>query len=185
MKNILIIFIALFCTVSICAQNKRDTNSSKKLVAYFSCTGTTKAAAQKIANATGATLYEITPAKAYTSEDLDWRNKKSRSSIEMQDPKSRPAISGKIANINKYDVIFIGYPIWWNLAPRIINTFFESNNLKGKKVVLFATSGSSSIDNSQKTLQSTYKDLDWAPGKLLNGTIDKKTITDWTSKIKK
>lgn len=168
------------------AQQKQDMNNKqsnhKVLVAYFSATGTTARAAQKVAAATGGELYAITPAQPYTSADLDWYDKQSRSSVEMNDPKSRPAIKGRMENIADYDVVFIGYPIWWDLAPRIINTFIESHDLKGKTVVPFATSGSSSIANSAATLKHTYPALKWKEGRLLNRT-DEKTIRTWIEKL--
>lgn len=184
MKNILLILFTLFFALGTYAQTKKSVNSSKKLVAYFSCTGNTKQAAQKIADAIGAELYEIKPAKAYVAADLDYRNKKSRSTFEMQDPSSRPAVSGKIGNIKKYDIIYVGYPIWWNLAPRIINSFIEKNNFKGKKVALFATSGSSTIDNSEKELKKNYKDINWQPGLLIKKNTDNNAIIQWTNGIK-
>lgn len=168
------------------AQQKQDMNSKqsnhKVLVAYFSATGATARAAQKVAHATGGELYAITPAQSYTDADLDWNDKQSRSSVEMNDPKSRPAIKGKKENITDYDVVFIGYPIWWDLAPRIINTFIESHDLKGKTVVPFATSGSSSIANSAVTLKRTYPALDWKEGRLLN-RADEKTIRTWIDRL--
>ncbi|EJX02697.1 flavodoxin, partial [gut metagenome] len=127
--------------------NKNESNQ-KVLVAYFSATGNTARAAQKIAAATGGDLYAITPAQPYNEADLDWRNEKSRSSVEMNNPKARPALGGNAPDISSYDVIFIGYPIWWDLAPRIILTFIESKDWQGKTVIPFATSGSSSISNS-------------------------------------
>lgn len=150
------------------------------LIAYFSATGTTAHAAEKLAEATGGELYAITPAKAYSDADLDWRNKQSRSSVEMKDPKSRPAIKDRKKDLSGYDTIFIGYPIWWNLAPRVINTFIESNDLKGKTVIPFATSGGSTIGNSAAELKKSYPSLDWKAGIMLN-SIDKETL----AKLKK
>ena len=152
------------------------------LVAYFSASGTTARVAGKVAQATGGELYAITPAESYTSADLDWNDKQSRSSVEMNDPKSRPAIKGRKENIADYDVIFIGYPIWWDLAPRIINTFIESHDLKGKTVIPFATSGSSGITNSAAALKKTYPDIDWKEGKLLN-RASAGDIREWVGKL--
>lgn len=158
-------------------------NSNKKvLVTYFSATNTTARIAEKLANVTGGELYAITPAKTYTSADLDWHNKQSRSSVEMNDPKSRPALKEKKANIADYDVVFIGYPIWWDLAPRIINTFIENHDLKGKKVIPFATSGGSTISHSAATLKKEYPALDWKEARLLN-RADEKTIRTWVEKL--
>ena len=131
-------------------------SNHKILVAYFSATGVTARAAQNVAEATGGEVYAITPAKPYTDADLDWRDKQSRSSVEMNDPKARPALGGKRLDVSEYDVVFIGYPIWWNQAPRLINTFIESHNLKGKTVIPFATSGGSTISGSAATLRRTY-----------------------------
>ena len=166
------------------AQNKQGMNkvrSSKTLVAYFSATGTTARAAEKVAKITGGELYAITPAQSYTPADLDWNNSQSRSSVEMNDPKSRPALQGKKENIADYDVIFIGYPIWWNLAPRIINTFIESHDLKGKTIIPFATSGSSTITGSAAALKKSYPTLNWKEGRLLN-RADEKSMRAWLEK---
>lgn len=155
---------------------------SKVLVAYFSATGTTKTIAQRIANVTGGDLYEIGPEQPYTSADLDWTDNKSRSSVEMHNLKSRPAIKGGKAGIDGYDIVFIGFPIWWNLAPTVVNTFIESHSLTGKTVIPFATSGGSSISNSEKELRKAYPEINWREGRLLNGT-DEKTISEWTEKV--
>ena len=118
---------------------------SKKLVAYFSASGTTKKAAERLAKATGADLFEIKPKVPYSSADLNWMDKKSRSSVEMSDPSSRPEIAEKIPNLADYDTVFLGFPIWWYVAPRIINTFVESYDFTGKTLVPFATSGGSGM----------------------------------------
>lgn len=168
------------------AQQRQDMSKGKSnfkiLVAYFSATGTTAQAAKKLANATGGDLYAITPAKSYTSADLDWNDKQSRSSVEMNDPKSRPEIKGKKENIADYDVIFIGYPIWWDLAPRIVNTFIESHDLKGKTIIPFATSGGSSLAGSAAALKKAYPSLNWKEGRLLN-RADEKNIRAWIDKL--
>ena len=132
-------------------------SNHKVLVAYFSATGVTARAAPKVAEVTGGEVYAITPAKPYTDADLDWRDKQSRSSVEMNDPKARPALGGERLDVSEYDVVFIGYPIWWNQAPRLINTFIESHDLKGKTVIPFATSGGSTIAGSAATLKRTYR----------------------------
>ena len=150
----------------------------KVLVAYFSATGVTARAAQEVAEATGGEVYTITPAKPYTDADLDWRDKQSRSSVEMNDPKARPALGGKRLDVSEYDVVFIGYPIWWNQAPRLINTFIESHNLKGKTVIPFATSGGSTISGSAATLKRSYPALEWKDGRLLN-RADENTVRMW------
>ncbi len=169
------------------AQQRQDMNKGKSnnkiLVAYFSATGTTARVAEKLANATGGELYAIAPAKSYTSADLDWNDKQSRSSVEMNDPKSRPGIKGRKENITDYDVVFIGYPIWWDLAPRIINTFIESYDLKGKTVIPFATSGGSSLAGSAAALKKAYPALNWKEGRLLN-RADEKSIRNWIDNCK-
>ena len=178
-KTLLFTVIAfLFTSLQTMAQN----NNKHILVAYFSATGTTARAAEKLANVTGGELYAITPAESYTSADLDWHDKQSRSSVEMNDPKSRPAIKSRKENIADYDVIFIGYPIWWDLAPRIINTFIESHDLKGKTVIPFATSGGSTLTGSVAALKKSYPALNWKEGRLLNRT-DEKTIRTWIEKL--
>lgn len=123
-------------------------------------------------------------AKPYTSADLNWNNKSSRSSVEMKDSSSRPAIATKVKDMAKYEIVFVGFPIWWDLAPTIVNTFIESYNLEGKTVVSFATSGGSSITNSEKTLQKSYPKINWKQGRLLYGRIDKDSISEWLNKIK-
>ena len=129
----------------------------KKLVAYFSASGTTKKTAQLIAKATGADLYEITPKVAYTEADLNWMDKKSRSSVEMNDKKFRPEVEDKDAHIAEYDEIILGFPIWWYVAPTIVNTFLEKYDFSGKKIVLFATSGGSGFGNIVKELQPSWR----------------------------
>lgn len=169
-----------------CAQPKMDMNSQRSnhkiLVAYFSATGTTARAAEKLANVTGGELYAIEPARPYTSADLDWHDKQSRSSVEMNDPKARPAIKDKKENIADYDVVFIGYPIWWDLAPRVVDTFIESHDLKGKTVIPFATSGGSTLTGSATALKRSYPALNWKEGRLLN-RADEKTIRTWIEKL--
>ena len=179
-KTIIAIGAALAATCTTGAQPKAD--KGEILVAYFSATGTTAYAARTIAEVTGGTLHEIVPAVPYSGADLNWNDKDSRSSVEMKDPKARPAIQTPKADVEAYDVIFIGYPIWWDLAPRIINTFIESHNLKGKTVVPFATSGSSSITNSAATLKKDYPDLNWKAGKLLNRATEK-TVSEWVENL--
>lgn len=155
-------------------QQVRDTDAQsgrKVLVAYFSCTGTTEKVADAISKATGGKLYRITPAKAYTSADLDWNNSKSRSSVEMNTESSRPELAGEPVVPEDYDVVFLGYPIWWNLCPRPVNTFLEKYDLSGKTVIPFATSGGSSISDSVKQLKKLYPKIMWKEGRLLNGGV--------------
>lgn len=185
-KCLLVLLSVVGMATATFAQQKQDMNSKqsdhKVLVAYFSATGTTVRAAQKVAAATGGELYAITPSQPYTDADLDWHDKQSRSSVEMNDPKSRPAIKGRMENIADYDVVFIGYPIWWDLAPRIINTFIESHDLKGKTVIPFATSGGSTLAGSATALKKAYPTLNWKEGRLLN-RADEKTVRTWIEKL--
>lgn len=154
----------------------------KKLVAYFSASGTTKKTAEMVAEAAGADLYEITPAVAYTKTDLNWMDKKSRSSVEMNDKKIRPEMTDTDAGIENYDEILLGFPIWWYVAPTIINTFLETYDFSGKKIVLFATSGGSGFGNTVKELQSSAPDAVITEGRLLNcGT--KQEITEWVNSL--
>lgn len=188
MHHLLFVLLAIVgTTTTMYAQENRNMNKTQSekrvLIVYFSATGTTARAAEKLANVTGGELYAITPAQSYTSADLDWHNKQSRSSVEMNDPKARPALGGNKLNMSDYDVIFIGYPIWWNLAPRIVNTFIESHDLKNKTVIPFATSGSSTITNSVTTLKESYPELNWKEGKLLNRTSES-DIRKWIGDLK-
>lgn len=159
--------MALFTLSGINAQNHSD---KKILVAYFSCTGTTEKVAGGIAEAVNGTLYRITPATPYTAADLDWHDRNSRSSVEMNNATSRPPIKDNGINPSDYDIIFIGYPIWWDLCPRSVNTFLDTHNLAGKTIIPFATSGGSTITGSVKDLHRLYSNLLWREGKLLNGT---------------
>ena len=141
---------------------------SKKLIAYFSASGVTADVAVRLAKVAGADLFEIKPEVPYTAADLDWTNKKSRSTIEMNDPASRPAIKEKLANMSDYDVIFVGFPIWWYVAPTIINTFLESYDFAGKTIVPFATSGGSGMGKTVAVLEKVAPKANFKPGKLLN-----------------
>jgi flavodoxin len=148
----------------------------KKLVAYFSASGVTAGKAAQLAKAVGADLYEIAPAAKYTSADLDWQNKNSRSTLEMNDGASRPQLAQKAPDLAAYADVYIGFPIWWYTAPRIINTFLESGDFSDKRIVLFATSGGSDIGKSVKDLKKQYPNLDIAGGKLLNGNVTEDII---------
>lgn len=146
---------------------------SKKLVAYFSASGVTANAAKSMAEAVGADLFEIKPKDPYTKEDLDWMNKKSRSSIEMSDKASRPAVAEKLGSMDKYDTVFLGFPIWWYVAPTIINTFLEDYDFSGKKIVLFATSGGSGFGKTIDMLKGSVSDSTVIQeGKILNGDLN-------------
>lgn len=152
---------------------------SRKLVAYFSASGVTAKAAKALAVAIYADLYEIRPEVPYTRQDLDWNDKNSRSSVEMNDPSSRPAIIGNDAGIENYDVVFVGFPIWWYVAPTIINTFLESYDFSGKTVVPFATSGGSGMGRINGKLQPSCPGARLLPGKLLNGRVPKQELKKW------
>ena len=155
--------LALVCAAMMMPMN------AKTLVAYFSATGTTKAAAEKLAKQYDARLWEIEPAEKYTAEDLDWRNPKSRSSIEMNDPEERPMIK-QCTDITPYDTIYIGFPIWWGICPRIINSWLDNMviMLGDKPIIPFATSGSSGIEEAEAYLKKNYPSLNWQKGLLLN-----------------
>ena len=155
---------------------------SKKLVAYFSASGTTARVADNLAKAAGADLYEIKPAVSYTKEDLNWMNKQSRSSVEMRDKSSRPALADTDADIAAYDTIFIGFPIWWYIAPTIINTFLEVYDFSGKKIVLFATSGGSGFGKAVDSLQPSAPDAEIIAGEILNGNPNEKKLKAFAEK---
>lgn len=157
--------------------------SNKVLVSYFSASGVTERVAKLLTEAINSDIYEISPEEPYTKEDLDWNNKKSRSSIEMNNLNSRPKITKGDAKIQDYDVIFIGFPVWWYIAPTIINTFIESYDFKGKTVIPFATSGGSGIENCQVILQKQYPNITWKEGKLLNGRQTKDKLLSWVNTL--
>lgn len=152
----------------------------KALVAYFSASGTTAGVAKTLAEAAGADLYEIRPAVPYTQADLNWMNKKSRSSVEMQDKASRPALADKDAGISSYETIFVGFPIWWYVAPTIINTFLESYDFSGKRIILFATSGGSGFGRTPDALKdSVSADIQLLEGKLCNSGYTVSDFEEW------
>ena len=185
MKKIVLMLTALLTiSLSACSQKKADTKMKQKvLVAYFSASGTTKGVAQQLAEVTGGTLHEIKPAKPYTDADLNWNDKQSRSSVEMQDKKSRPAITGKLTNMKEYNVVYVGFPIWWYTCPTIINTFMEAYDFQGKTVIPFATSGGSSIKRACDDLKSAYPNINWKEGKLLN-RVSKEDLKKWMESSK-
>ncbi len=152
---------------------------SKILVAYFSASGVTAGVAKKLAEATGADTYEIKPATPYTSADLNWQNPASRSSVEMKDKSSRPAIADKNADISGHDVIFLGFPIWWYVAPTIINTFLESYDFSGKKIILFATSGGSGFGNAVAGLKPSAPGASIQEGKLFRSGVSVNDLKKW------
>lgn len=158
---------------------------SKKLVAYFSASGVTARAAKELAESCGADLYEIRPETPYTHADLDWMNKKSRSSVEMNDPSSRPALADNSADIAGHDVVFVGFPVWWYTAPAIIKTFLEAYDFSGKTIVLFATSGGSGLGKTAKTLQEIVPSARVMDGRLLNGKQNAAELKKWADSFEK
>lgn len=156
---------------------------SKTLVAYFSASGTTAKAARNLADVTDADLYEIKPAEAYTQADLNWMDKKSRSSLEMNAPSSRPALADKDANIVSYDTIFLGFPIWWYVAPKIINTFLESYDFTGKTIILFATSGGSGFGKTVQELASSCPGVAIREGRLFNANLSRDALKKWVEAL--
>lgn len=173
MRNMTALLLAALCQTACHAEGTQGTQAegkqeSKALVVYFSATGTTREVATRLAREAKADLMEITPQKPYTQADLDWHDKQSRSTLEMHDDKARPAVKKTRKSLAAYKIIYLGYPIWWNLAPRAVNTFVEAYNLSGKTVIPFATSGGSGIENSVKVLKETYPKVNWQKGALLN-----------------
>ena len=154
---------------------------SKALVAYFSASGVTAKMAKKLADGTGADLFEIKPETPYTSDDLNWQNSKSRSSVEMNDKSCRPAIAEKKDNMDDYDVVFVGFPVWWYREPSIIDTFMEQYDFKGKTIVPFATSGMSPIGDSGKNMQSLAAGAKVVSGKRFGNNVSEKEIADWAN----
>ncbi len=156
----------------------------KKLVAYFSASGVTKKVAETLAETAGADLYEISPKVPYSRADLDWNNKGSRSSVEMNDSSCRPALADQDAEIENYDTIFLGFPIWWYTAPRIINTFLESYDFSGRKIILFATSGGSGLGKTKEDLKASIsKQSVIVEGGLLNGNQTKESLKSWIERL--
>lgn len=152
---------------------------NRVLVAYFSATGTTKGVAQHIANGLNADIYEIVPEEPYTDADLNYNDNNSRTTIEMNDASFRPAISGSVADMEQYDVVFIGYPIWWGEAPRIVSTFVESYDFSGKTVVPFCTSGGSGVGSSASNLEQLTSGATWMEGHRLSGSDSQDTVMEW------
>ncbi len=155
----------------------------KILVAYFSASGSTAKIAEKLAKAADADLFEISPQQKYTSQDLNWMDKKSRSSVEMADRACRPAISSRVENMADYDVIFVGFPVWWYREPSIIDTFMESYNFSGKTIVPFCTSGGSGPGDSSKNMQSLAKGSNVVDGKRLSVTASVNELKRWVDTI--
>lgn len=193
MKKLFALFLSILFLFAACSTKSSDALSAsgansnlsdhKILVAYFSATGNTEGIAQKLANGLGADLYKITPQQPYTSSDLNYGNSQSRSTLEINDPSARPAISGTISNIDQYDLIFIGYPIWWGQAPRIISTFVESYDLSGKTLVAFCTSGSSGFGQSDAALRSATLGATWLTGHRFSSNASSADILSWANSL--
>ena len=156
---------------------------SKKLVAYFSASGVTKSVAEKLAKATGADLYEIAPKVLYTEADLDWRDKQSRSTIEMANLDFRPEMDDSAVDIAPYDTVYVGFPIWWYIAPTIINTFLEKHCWQGKKIVLFATSGGSGWGKTVEKLTDSCKGATIVEGEIFPASVTEETLKEWAEKV--
>ena len=166
--------------------SETENRFGKAIVVYFSCTGTTKDVASKIASAVGCPAYEIIASKPYTSDDLNYNNKKSRASKEQNDASSRPEIAGSVTDWNSYDTVFLGYPIWFAKSPRILCTFVESHDFSGKTVIPFCTSGSSGIGNSADELKTLAKDKGkWINGTRFSSSVKEKDISEWLSAVVK
>lgn len=166
------------------AKAEAKLDPSKTLVVYFSATGNTEKVATRISEVTGGKLSKIVPAQPYTDADLNYRNKESRSTIEQNDPKSRPAITGKIDGWEQYDTVFVGFPIWWYEEPRIMDTFMESYDFAGKTVIPFCTSGGSDIENAEVNLKALSKGQGkWLKGRQMSSSISEKDVSDWLKSL--
>ena len=176
--------MALSAVATANAQNDAVmSNNRKTLVAYFSATGTTMEAATKLAKVANADVHEIVPAVPYTPADLNWRDKKSRSTLEMEDKSSRPAIANKVENMEQYDTVFVGYPIWWYIAPTIINTFLEQYDFTGKTVIPFFTSGGSGAGETMRYLRPSAPGANWVDPKNLN-YMGEGEMKSWVESLK-
>lgn len=160
-----------------------DVQENKVLVAYFSATGTTESVAEHIANGLNADIYEIVPEEPYTDADLNYNDDNSRTTVEMNDPDARPAISGSVENMEQYTTVFIGFPIWWGEAPRIVSTFMESYDFSGKTIVPFCTSGGSGMGSSAANLEGLTSDAQWLSGKRLSGSDSQDTVMEWVNSL--
>lgn len=165
------------------APTPAPTDKTKVLVAYFSATNTTKPLAEYVADSLGADIYEIVPQTPYTSADLNYGNSSSRTTVEMNDPSARPAISGSVENMGQYDIVFIGYPIWWGQAPRIVSTFLEGYDFSGKTIVPFCTSNSSGMGSSAQNLHSLTNGANWLDGRRFSGGTSRNTMVDWVNSL--
>ena len=185
LSTIMAACLALCAQAGVHVQNSEGdmNNNSKTLVAYFSATGTTMEAASRLAQAANADLHEIVPEKQYTAADLNWNDKSSRSSVEMADKSSRPAIASRVENMEQYDTVFVGFPIWWYIAPTIINTFLEQYDLAGKTIIPFFTSGGSGAGETLKYLKPSAPDAHWLNPKNLN-YMSQSEMKAWVDSLK-
>lgn len=183
MKKILSLFLMslMFVTIKNVYAEEENMEGKKVLVAYFSATGTTAGVAEKLAKVTQADLFEIKPEQPYTDDDLNWRDKQSRSSVEMADTSTRPAIATKVENMEQYDVVFVGFPIWWYREPSIIDTFMESYDFSGKIVVPFATSGGSGMGRSSEIIQSLAPQAKVMEGKRFSAYVSEVELDVWVA----
>ena len=183
MKKLFSLLLAAAMLLTLAACGTPESTGGKVLVAYFSATGHTRTIAEYLQTALDADLYEIVPQEPYTAADLDWMDKKSRSTVEMNDPKSRPAIAGKAANMAQYDTVFVGFPIWWYQAPRIIETFLESYDFSGKTIVSFCTSGGSGMGGEDILKAACSKETKWLPGKRLSSRESAVSVQKWVESL--
>ncbi len=189
MSFLFVIISFLTFSLSACSEVSNDkekydtSNSSKILVAYFSCTNHTENVAQKIADVTGGTLYEIIPAEPYTDADLNYNDNSSRSSEEQNDDLARPAISNMVINMESYEFIYLGYPIWWGKAPKIIYTFLESYDFSNKIIAPFCTSGGSGINQSVENLKRLYSGATWLNGNRFSSSVSQEEVENWIKEL--
>ncbi|MDE6287947.1 MAG: NAD(P)H-dependent oxidoreductase [Muribaculaceae bacterium] len=188
-KNLICLVAGALLSLPSCAQKnnsemnqEQEDQNSKVLVTYFSATGNTRKAANDLAGVLGADVYEIKPEKEYSAADLDWTDTTSRCYYEMHNLEHRPVLAGNVENLADYDTVFVGFPVWWYIAPTVINTFIENNNLEGKAVVCFATSGGSPIEPCVSALKAQYPSINWAGGKLLN-RLSTEDLEDWKAEL--
>lgn len=187
-KKLICAVVGVLVALSSCAEKKgtemkeNNEKSGKALVTYFSATGNTRRAANQLADVLGADVFEIKPEKAYSDADLDWNDSTSRCYFEMHNLEHRPAVADTVKNMADYDTVFVGFPIWWYIAPTIINTFIENNNLEGKTIVCFATSGGSPIEPCVDALKKQYPNLNWAEGRLLNNA-SRQDLQAWKNEL--
>lgn len=156
---------------------------NKNIICYFSATGTTKNVAQKIADGLKSELFEIEPIQPYTSQDLDWENKHSRTSLEMADDKIKPNIKEKVRNIENYDNIILGFPVWWYKEPNIIDSFIEENKLENKKIYVFITSGGSTVNGSLESLKKKYSNINFVSGKRFDTEVNEQEVLEWIGEL--